>query len=81
MGDVVLLKDETLVRRTWPLALVMKTYPCSDGLVRVVDLCCNVRLYNRSVNRLVLLVSSEATELQLLPGEDVQVSGLTAVDP
>ena len=52
-----------------------------DGLVRVVDLHCNGRLYNRPIHRLVLLVPSEATELQLLPGEDVQVSGLTAVYP
>ena len=78
MGDVVLLKDETLV---WPLALVMKTYPGSDGLVRVVDLRCNGRLYNRPVHRLVLFALSEATEFQLLPGEDVLVSGLIAVDP
>ena len=36
--------------------------------VHVVDLCCNSDLYDRSVHRLVLLVPSEATELQLLPG-------------
>ena len=62
VGDVVLLKDDTvLVRRTWPLALVMKTYPGSDRLIHVVDLRCNVHLCNRAVNRLVLLVATEDT--------------------
>ena len=77
VGDVVLLKDDALlVRRTWPLALVMKTYPGSNGLIRVVDLRCNDHLYNRAVNRLVLLVPTEDAEPHLLPGEDVQVPGV-----
>ncbi len=39
-GDVVLLKDEVLKHRGWPLARVLKTYPGDDGLVRAVDLRC-----------------------------------------
>ena len=76
VGDVVLLKDDTvLVHRTWPLALVMKTYPGSDGLIRVVDLRCNGHLC-QMVNRLVLLVTTEDAEPHLLPEEDVQVPGV-----
>ena len=36
-GDVVILRDETLVRCSWLLGLIVKTYPGSDGRVRVAD--------------------------------------------
>ena len=73
----ILLKDDTLlVHRTWPLALVMKTYPDCNGLIRVVDHQCNGHLYNRAVNRLVLLVPTEDTEPHLEPAVDVQVPGV-----
>ena len=77
VGDVVLLKDDTLLDScTWPLALVMKMYPVSDGLIRVVDLRCNDHLYNRPVNRHGLLVPTEDAEPHLQPEEDVQVPGV-----
>ncbi len=68
-GDVVIIKDETLVHRTWPLARVEQTYPGEDGLVRTVDLICQGKIFRRSTNRLVLLV-----EDQLSPPEYVQAS-------
>ncbi len=35
-GDVVLVKDETLTGRNWPLRFVMEVYPGDDATVRVV---------------------------------------------
>ena len=55
-GDVVLLKDDSLMSRHWPLALVLKAYPGEDNLVRVVEVRCQGKIYKRAINRLVLLV-------------------------
>lgn len=38
IGDVALLKEDTLVSARWPIARVVKTYEGGNGLVRVVDL-------------------------------------------
>ncbi len=73
VGDIVLLKDEMIRERTWPLAKVLHTYPGEDNLVRVVDLLCNRRVYRCATNRLVLLV--EAPPLSpSRPAEDVRAS-------
>ena len=40
VGDVVVVKDDTLRQHTWPLALVIRTFPGKDKLVRVVDIRC-----------------------------------------
>ena len=64
-GDIVLLKDDTLTQRTWPLAIILSTSPGSDGLVRVVNVRCLGNVYRRTTNRLVLLVP--ATEDQPRP--------------
>ena len=72
-GDVVILRDEGLCRSDWRLALVEKTYPGDDGLVRR----CQVSTaepgqsygrrggtvarstYDRPVHKLTLLVRAE----------------------
>ena len=33
-GDVVLLRDKTVVRNEWPLGTVLRVFPSDDGLVR-----------------------------------------------
>ena len=38
VGDIVLLKDNELFNRSWPLARVEQVHPGSDDLVRVVTL-------------------------------------------
>ena len=38
IGDIVLLKDEDLVRYRWNLAKVVETMPSQDNLVRKVKL-------------------------------------------
>jgi len=37
-GDIVLLRDPQVERNQWPMALVTKTFPSSDGKVRKVEL-------------------------------------------
>ncbi len=58
-GDVIILKDDLLKQRSWPLARVTKTYPGDDGLVRAVDLKCQDKIFRRATNRLVLIVEDQ----------------------
>ena len=37
-GDLVLLRDSQVKRNQWPMALVTKTFPASDGKVRKLEL-------------------------------------------
>ena len=37
-GDLVLLRDTQLKRNQWPMALVTKTFPGSDGKIRKLEL-------------------------------------------
>ncbi len=62
IGDIVVVKDDTLVQRTWPLGRIVKLYPGSDNLVRTADIICNGKEYNRAINWLVLLVSAESID-------------------
>ena len=55
--DVVLVKDESLKSRSWPLALVTELHPGDDGVSRVATLRCRGKIYTRAVNRLVPLVT------------------------
>ena len=69
--DVVLVKDENLLRNQWQLARVVRTYPSDDGLVRKVKILLAVSSINdsgrrfkspvmleRPIQKLVLLVPS-----------------------
>ena len=38
VGDVVIIKTENKNRGSWPLAIVNKTYPGKDGIIRAVQL-------------------------------------------
>ncbi len=62
VDDIVVVKDDTLVQRTWPLGRIVKLYPASDNLIRTADIICNGKEYNRAINRLVLLVSAESID-------------------
>ena len=54
-GDVVLLKDQELFTRSWPLACVEETHPGKDGLVRVVSVRTEKGIYLRPITKLVPL--------------------------
>ena len=40
VGDIVMLKDNSRLRRYWPLACIASIYPGPDRLVRVMDIRC-----------------------------------------
>lgn len=60
-GDVVLLKDPLVKRNQWPMGVIAKVHPSSDGLVRKVEVKVvkdgKAKVYFRSVTDVVLLVS------------------------
>ena len=61
VDDIVLLKEETLIRNHWPRARVVETFPDSDNLVRTVKLrvAHSKTPITRPISKIVLLVESE----------------------
>jgi hypothetical protein len=55
IGDIVLVMDEHLPRRTWPLARVIKTYPGRDELVRSAEVKTRWTTLTRPIHKLCLL--------------------------
>ncbi len=62
VGDVVLIKDESLKSRAWPLAVVEKIHPGSDEVARAATLRCKGKLYQRPTNKLVPLITDADEE-------------------
>ncbi len=61
-GQLVLLKDQEMFQRNWPLAVVQEIFPGQDGLVRAVDIRTSKGVYRRPVHKLVpLLNTSESS--------------------
>ena len=58
-GDIVVLKEDKLFTCHWPIAKIIKTYPGSDGLVRVALIKTATSTYKRPVNKLALLHREE----------------------
>ena len=54
-GDVVILKEDKHFSCHWPIAKIIKTYPGSDGLVRVALIKTSTSTYKRPVTKLALL--------------------------
>ena len=61
VGDVMIVLEEHTPRARWPLGRVQATYPGEDGVVRVVDIKINGKIYRRSVGRLVPLEVPDAS--------------------
>ena len=59
VDDVVLLKEDGIVRGRWPMARVVKVLPSKDGLVRSVSLKVGEATFDRPVSKTVLLVAKE----------------------
>ncbi len=73
VGDIVLLKDQELFSRSWPMAWVKETHRGEDGHVQVVTLQTEKGTYRRPITRLVPLLTKEK-DLDLLPAREcVQV--------
>ena len=79
-GDVVLLNDKELFLHSWPLAVVEKVHPGKDGLMRVVTLRTSKGTYDRSVIRVVPLLSDDAAEDTSSPPKDVRVQDPPGVE-
>ena len=60
LNDIVLLKDNDVARNCWPLGLVSKLFPSTDGKIRKVEVCVvkdgRRAFYVRPIVNLVLLV-------------------------
>ena len=54
-GELVLLKDDNLIKGKWELARVVKTLPGDDDVVRVVELQTKGGRYVRPVSKLARL--------------------------
>ena len=75
-GDVVLVKDQELFTRTWPMAIVALCHPGQEGKTRVVTVRTNRGVYVRPVTKLVLLVPAEQAKEQAK--EQVKEQALTS---
>ena len=58
MDDVVLLKEEGVVRGHWPMARVAEVHQSEDGLVRSVSVQVGRQILKKPVNKTVLLVAT-----------------------
>lgn len=56
VGDVVILRDETLFPTKWPLARIVAVHPGKDNLVRVITIRTEKGEYKRPITKIVLLV-------------------------
>ena len=54
VNDVVLISEENMPRRTWPLGRVVEVFPSQDGLVRTVRVKTSRGVYTRPVQKLHL---------------------------
>ena len=70
VGDIVLVKDEELYQRSWPLARVERTFPGADGHVRVAEVRIGQKIYTRPIHKMVSLPCEDTTSRR----EDVQAS-------
>jgi hypothetical protein len=55
IGDIVLLVDTTVPRNAWPIGKVVQVYPGRDQLVRRVQVRAKSGLYDRPIDKLILL--------------------------
>ena len=61
VGDIVLMKDNSLHRNSWPLGIVTQCHPSADSLVRKVDirLGSSQKIMSRPVHEIVFILSTE----------------------
>ncbi len=63
VGDIVLLKDSTLSRNDWPMAMITNTFPGTDGRVRKVEVKTTsqgtTKRFFRPISQVILLLSKK----------------------
>ena len=63
-GDIVIVVDDAEPRCSWPMGLIVATYPGADGLVRKVRVKVRGQEYDRPVHRLISLMRHEESDSQ-----------------
>lgn len=69
-GTVVLLKDDSTPPLKWPLGTIVKTYPSSDNIIRVVDVKTKQGTFKRGITGVAVLPDNLQSN-SLHGGEDV----------
>ena len=59
VGDIVLIKDDSMSRSCWAMGHVVDVEPDSNGQVRAVKVKTKSSELRRPVNKLVLLLASD----------------------
>lgn len=72
-GDLVLMKDKNTSPLHWPLGRIKKVYKANDGLVRVVDVLSNGKIYKRPVGKLSLLPVRDDDEFKTDSNEETNM--------
>ena len=62
IGDIVILRDETLFPTKWPLAKVVDVHPGRDNFVRVVTVKTTKGIYKRPITKVVVLLPAESDD-------------------
>ncbi len=72
----MLLKDEDVFQRSWPMGRIQRVYPGPDKRVRAVDILIAGKSYRRPIHKLVKLLGEDDPEATSPRGEDVQATSL-----
>ena len=67
-NDLVLVRDESLKNRDWPLGKVESVHPGDDGTIRAATVRCHGKLYTRPTRRLVPLLLDQDSDPSPRPG-------------
>ena len=62
VGDIVILKEDSLVPTKWPLAKIIEVHPGKDGLVRIATVKTATGMYKRPVSKISLLLPHAAEQ-------------------
>ena len=62
--DIVIVVDDAEPRCSWPMGLIVATYPGADGLVRKVRVKARGQEYDRPVHRLISLMRHGQSDSQ-----------------
>ena len=60
VGDIVLLKEDSIVSTQWPIARITEVHPGKDGLVRVATVKTAKGIYKHPMSKIALLLSSDS---------------------
>ena len=60
IGDIVVLREDNMVPMKWPIARVIRTHACNDGLMRVVTVKTSTGIYRRPIVKVALLLPDSA---------------------